>query len=115
MTTYSARRIASRLYEYVNEDGTPDITGSEETFNYSGWSHCADDETHEFETVSDLVAAVRRDYVTFDATGSDWATDPDGSQIIDYATGERETVSWHFDTIKPELLARVIIPAVDAR
>ena len=49
------------------------------------------------------------------ATGSDWASDPDGSQTIDWCAAERETVSWHFDGISPALLSRVIIPAVDAR
>lgn len=108
---YTARRIASRFFEYIGEDeSTPG-----DTFNTDAMPHMVDDETLTFDSIADLVDAVRRDYVTFDATGSDWAGDPDGSQIIDYATAERETVSWHFDGISPALISRVIIPAVDAR
>lgn len=108
---YTARRIAARFFEYIGEDeATPG-----DTFNIDAMPHSVDDETLTFDSVSDLVDAVRRDYATFDATGSDWASDPDGSQIIDYATAERETVSWHFDGTSPALLSSVIMPAVDAR
>lgn len=112
--TYTARRIVARLYEYVDEDGGPADVCDDETFNVDATPHRVEDETLRFDTMAELVAAVRRDGVTFQATGADWATDPDGSQIIDYATAERETVSWHFDTLSPAMLARVVIPAVDA-
>ena len=108
---YTARRIAARFFEYIGEDeATPG-----DTFNIDAMPHSVDDVTIAFDSVAELVDAVRRDYVTFTATGTDWASDPDGSQIIDYATGEREEVSWHFDGISPALLSRVIMPAVDAR
>ena len=108
---YTARRIAARFFEYIGEDeSTPG-----DTFNLDAMPHSVDDETLTFDSIADLVDAVRRDYVTFTATGTDWASDPDGSQIIDYATAERESVSWHFDGISPALLSRVIMPAVDAR
>lgn len=108
---YTARRIAARLFEYIGEDeSTPG-----DTFNFTATPHSVDDKYVTFDSVADLVAAVRWDGAKFDATGSDWASDPDGSQIIDYATAERETVSWHFDGISPALLSRVIMPAVDAR
>ncbi len=110
-TAYTARRIASRFYECMGEDEhTPG-----EHFNVDATPHRVEDDALTFDTVAELVAAVRRDYVRFDATGNLWAADPDGSQIIDYATGEREAVSWHFDSIAPAMLSRVIIPAVDAR
>ena len=109
---YTARRIAARFFEYIGEDeSTPG-----DTFNVDAMPHLVDDVTVTFDSVADLVRAVRWDGATFDATGHDtWASDPDGSQIIDYATAERESVSWHFDGIAPALLSRVIIPAVDAR
>ena len=108
---YTARRIAARFFEYIGGDES----APGDTFNIDAMPHRVDDETLTFDSIADLVDAVRRDYVTFTATGTDWASDPDGSQIIDYATGEREEVSWHFDGISPALLSRVIMPAVDAR
>lgn len=108
---YTARRISARFFEYIGEDES----APGDTFNIDALPHRVDDETFTFDSVSELVDAVRYDYVTFAATGLDWASDPDGSRIIDYATAERETVSWHFDGISPALLSRVIVPAVDAR
>ena len=108
---YTARRIARRFFEYIGEDES----ASGDTFNIDAMPHRVDDDTLTFDSIADLVDAVRRDYVTFTATGTDWASDPDGPQIIDYATAEREEVSWHFDDISPALLSRVIMPAVDAR
>lgn len=108
---YTARRIAERFYEYVNEDDT----GPGDQFNVDAAPHTIDDQTWVADSVAELVAWVRQDGVTFAATGNTWASDPDGSQIIDYATGERECISWHFDSVSPALLDRVIIPAVDAR
>ncbi len=109
--TYTARRVAARFFEYVGaDDASPG-----EHFNIDATPHTVSDDAQTFDRMADLVAAVRRDCVTFDATGAEWASDPDGSQVIDYGTGERETVSWHFDGIAPAMLARVIVPAVDAR
>ncbi len=70
------------------------------------------EEEYVFDTMSELVEALKRDAVSFAATGSDWAADPDGSQIIDYVTGTRESVTWHFDQVSERLLQRVVIPAV---
>lgn len=55
-----------------------------------------------FQLVEDLdlheaIELIRREGLTFAATGNDWAASPDGSRIIDYATGQREEVS-----IKPQ-------------
>lgn len=118
--TYRARRIAVRLYEYAHEDGTPCTGGDgcepDDTFNHAGAPYATDDDTLTFDSVAELVDAIRRDGVRFDAYGDGMtASDPDGSQIIDYATAARESVSWHLDSIAPALLDRVIIPAVDAR
>ena len=107
---YTARRITQRFWEYIGDDES----APGDTFNADMAPHTVDDEHFTFDSVADLVDAVRRDGVTFDATGNDWASDPDGSQIIDYATAEREAVSWHFESISPALLSRVIVPAVDA-
>lgn len=109
--TYTARRIARVFYEYTGAD---EFTPGDD-FNVDGTPHYTHDDVREFDSMRELIDAVRRDGVTFAATGNDWAADPDGSYVIDYATAEREAVSWHFDGIAPDMLARVIIPAVDAR
>jgi hypothetical protein len=46
-------------------------------------------------TLGALAALIRQHGLTFAASGGGWAADPDGSRIIDYATGEREEVSAH--------------------
>jgi hypothetical protein len=114
MRTYTARRIELHFFECVNEDGGPAEVCDDDTFNVNMVPWRTEDDYVTFDTMRELIDAVRRDCVTFDSTGAEWASDPDGSHIIDYATGERCTVSWHFDEISPRLLERVIIPAVDA-
>ena len=112
--TYTARRIATRFYEYTYDGVTP--SDENDAFNYDMTPYDVDDDIIEFDSVSDLVAAIRRDYVTFAACGDGMsASDPDGSRIIDYATAAREVVSWRLDGIPVALLERVIAPAVDAR
>lgn len=109
--TYAATRVAARFFEYVgaSEDEPGDV------FNVDAMPYRTDIDELTFDTMRELINAVRNDYVTFDATGDAWAADPDGSQVIDYATAEREAVSWHFYDMPPAMLARVIIPAVNAR
>lgn len=108
MTTYTARRIEERFFEYIGDDEyTPG-----DFFNWDGVPHSVRIDDIVFDSVSDLVEAVRRDYVSFEATGGQWACNPDGSDIIDYATAERESVSWHFDNIPAGILNRVIIPTI---
>lgn len=58
---------------------------------------CYDDavvEDFDFDRDEDLIeSAVRRiqmEGLTFAATGNEWAANPDGSAIIDYATARRE-------------------------
>lgn len=49
-----------------------------------------------YETVTEwAVRIIRQEGLTFEATGSDWAANPDGSTIVDYMAGEREEVSAH--------------------
>ena len=109
--TYAACRMVARLYEYIGADEyTPG-----DTFNVDAAPHAVTTGDYVFDSVTELVEAVRRDGVTFEASGTHYAIDPEGSYVIDYATGEREAVSWHFDSIPGALLERVIIPAVDAR
>ena len=108
MTTYTARRIQERFFEYIGDDEY----SPGDNFNWDGVPHSVKIDNIVFDSVAELVEAVRRDYVSFDATGSDWACNPDGSDTIDYATGERESVSWHFDNIPAGILSRVIIPAI---
>jgi hypothetical protein len=55
----------------------------------------AREELFECDEISDAVRAIQREGLTFSATGTDWAADPDGSRISDYATGERQERSAH--------------------
>lgn len=109
--TYHATRHVSRFYEYIDGQDPATPGGA---FNIDAEPYEYFTERREFDTAAELIDAIRRDGVTFYAYGSsDRATDPDGSQIIDYATAARETVTWDLDGINPRLLDRVIIPAVD--
>ena len=59
---------------------------------------CYEDAREELFEADDIDEAVRvfeREGLTFAATGNDWAAHPDGSQIIDYATAEREDATAH--------------------
>jgi hypothetical protein len=69
---------------------------------------------HMIGTASDLARWIRADGLTFAATGGEWAADPDGSYITDYATGERCETSAHFTDDIPDRLANAIRASVDS-
>jgi hypothetical protein len=52
-------------------------------------------ENYEADDIEEAVRAITREGLTFSSTGSDWAGNPDGTVIVDYATAEREEVSAH--------------------
>lgn len=76
------------------------------------------DDEHMRETEYDDLTAreaadlIRRRGLTFEATGNDWAADPDGSYISDYATGERTETSAHLSGF-PDRVLNAIMTAVD--
>lgn len=110
----AARRIAERFYEYVDAEGNP--SENEEDFNIDASPHRVDEQVYEFDTLEEMVAAFRQDGVTFDSTGrADYAAEPDGSSVIDFATGERERVSWHLFPTMPMFTWLFLIAFVDAR
>lgn len=47
------------------------------------------------DQVDEAVRALQRAGVTFAATGNEWAADPDGSYITNYATAERVETTGH--------------------
>ena len=49
------------------------------------------------DDIDEAVGVIAREGLSFAATGAGWAADPDGSYVINYATGEREEVSAHFE------------------
>jgi hypothetical protein len=49
----------------------------------------------ECEDVEEAVALIQREGLSFAATGNSWAANPDGSRIVNYATGERVESSAH--------------------
>ena len=58
-------------------------------------AHYEGETTYEWDTATEAADFITRQGLTFSATGGSWAANPDGSVIIDYATGEREEVSAH--------------------
>lgn len=50
---------------------------------------------HDVENVQEAVDLIKREGLSFKATGTGWAANPDGSVIVDYSTGEREEVTAH--------------------
>jgi hypothetical protein len=60
----------------------------------ASYDNAVEDE-YQCDTVDDAVRHIREHGLTFSATGADWAAHPDGSQIIDYGTAEREEVTAH--------------------
>jgi hypothetical protein len=59
---------------------------------------CYDNATvtdYDADDVEDAVRILTREGVTFAATGNDWAANPDGSYISNYATAERVETTGH--------------------
>jgi hypothetical protein len=56
-------------------------------------------EDFEVDRDEDLIESaarrIEREGLTFEATGNEWAANPDGTRITDYATGEREETTAH--------------------
>ena len=62
---------------------------------------CYDDarvEEYPCDDVEEAVRVIQREGLTFAATGNDWAANPDGSVIVNYATAERHDVTAHIDS-----------------
>ncbi len=64
-------------------------------------------ETEE-EIIDGAVRVLQREGLTFEASGSDWAAHPDGTQIIDYGTAQREEVSGHLIGFTPAQVATIV-------
>jgi len=65
-------------------------------------------EEYECDDVEEAVRVIQREGLTFAATGGDWAGDPDGSTIINYATAEREDATAHLGSLSDEDAAAII-------
>lgn len=61
-------------------------------------------ETYDELTAHDAVDLIMREGLTFAATGNDWAANPDGSRIVDYATAKREETTAHLAGFSPRVL-----------
>lgn len=67
----------------------------------------------EVDDVEEAIDVFTRHGLSFRASGSDWASDPDGSYVSNYSTGERSEVSGHFVSgFTPDEIA-AIVAAVD--
>lgn len=58
-------------------------------------------EDFDVEDVEEAVRVIQREGLTFEATGMDWAANPDGTRITDYATAEREETTAHLHGFLP--------------
>jgi hypothetical protein len=65
-------------------------------------------EEYEVDSVEDAIKVIEREGLSFTATGTDWAANPDGSYIANYATGERHEVTAHIDSFSDEDAAAII-------
>jgi hypothetical protein len=59
-------------------------------------------------TAKEAADILIREGLSFDATGNDWAADPDGSYVTNYATGQRCETSGHLSDFDPRLVAAII-------
>lgn len=55
----------------------------------------ADVTLHENLEIHEAIDLIRNLGLRFDATGNEWAADPDRSRIVDFQTGMREQVTAH--------------------
>lgn len=72
-----------------------------------------DDEHVRTEIYDDLTAReaadlLKREGLTFAATGNEWAADPDGSYVSNYATGERTETTGHLSGFPDRVLNAII-------
>lgn len=65
-------------------------------------------EVHEGLSAREAVDLIDRAGLSFAATGNDWAADPDGSYVSDYATGERTETSAHLSGFPDRVLTAII-------
>lgn len=70
-------------------------------------------EVYDELSARDAVDLIRREGLSFKATGALWAANPDGSRMVNYATGQLVEESAHLAGF-PERVERAIIAAVDA-
>jgi hypothetical protein len=54
-------------------------------------------ESYEVDDIEEAIKVIEREGLSFTATGTDWAANPDGSFIANYATGERHEVTAHLE------------------
>lgn len=59
-------------------------------------------------TAREAADIIRREGLSFAATGNDWAANPDGSYVSNYATGERVEESAHLSGFHPRVEAAII-------
>lgn len=65
-------------------------------------------DVYEVDDVAEAVDVIQRHGLTFAATGNDWAANPDGSYVSNYATVERVEESAHLDGFTDEQVAEIM-------
>lgn len=59
------------------------------------------------DDIAEAARWIAEEGLTFAATGTDWAGDPDRSQIVNYETGRRVEVSAHLNDATPAQVAAI--------
>jgi hypothetical protein len=97
-----------------------EIAVLDESGNVSWYTDPPQDEDHLTTTVHEGISAreaaalIKAEGLTFSATGNDWAANPEGSYVSNYATGERCETSAHLSGF-PDRVVNAIIEAVESR
>lgn len=66
-------------------------------------------EVYDELSASEAARLLEREGLSFAATGNEWAADPDGSYITNYATGERCETSGHLSGFHPRVVNALIV------
>jgi len=110
MTVFRAPEVRVTRVRFLEDDaiaacGVPSDAYDNARVEVFDWN-TLDDTTDEI--IDGAVRVLQREGLTFAATGSDYAANPDGSTIIDYGTAEREETSAHLHGFTDAEVAAII-------
>jgi hypothetical protein len=92
------------LEDEVCDGGIPQASYDNATTETFEWD---ENDTRE-EAVEGAVRVLQREGLTFAATGTDYAADPDGSYVSNYATAERVETSGHLNGFSDAEVATIV-------
>jgi hypothetical protein len=65
-------------------------------------------EVWEPDDFEETIRVIERHGLTFSATGTDWAANPDGAYISGYATGENKELTAHLEGFTPAYMRAIV-------